>query len=173
MWHYHNLQLEEQYYGTVRRQRSWHRLHHRTRETTPRVSQGTTQPMEWTPTKNKDEGANDKMPPKHSQERTQPAPPLLTELYTQYRERHSQEATQPMATNVNKPPPTITAEPLAHYQQAGEGQTSHITDAPQLTHSLSRADDVDMNPAPPTLAPTPTTPLPLLDHALEADAANG
>ena len=41
-------------------------------------------------------------------------------------------------------------EPLAQYQLAGEGQMSHITDAAQLTHLLSRADDVDMLSAPAT-----------------------
>ena len=58
-----------------------------------------------------------------------------------------------MATNVNNPPPTITTEPLAQYQQAGEGQTTHITDAAQLTHPISRADDVDMTLAPATPRP--------------------
>ena len=53
--------------------------------------------------------------------------PQLTELYTQYRERHSQEAIQPLATNTNEPPPTTATEPLAQYQQTGGGQTTTRT----------------------------------------------
>ena len=102
------------------------------RETPPRLSQMPTQPMEWTPTSTKDD---------------------LTEHFSRYRERHSQEATKPMATNVNNPPPTTTTEPLAQYQQAGESQTSHITDAAQLTHPTTRADNVDMTPDPATPRP--------------------
>ena len=49
--------------------------------------------------------------------------------------------------------PTAPTEGMAEYQQAGEGQLSHITDAAQLTRTLSRASDVDMTPAPATPRP--------------------
>ena len=58
-----------------------------------------------------------------------------------------------MATNADNPPMTMTTEPLTQCQQTGESQTSHITDAAQLTHPITRADDVDMIPAPATPRP--------------------
>ena len=56
-----------------------------------------------------------------------------------------------MAINEVDPPPTMTTEPSAQYQQNGEDQWSHITDAAQLTNPVSRAEDIDMpsNPATP------------------------
>ena len=41
----------------------------------------------------------------------------------------------------------VPTEPLAQYQPNGQGQLSHITDATQLSHLISRADDVDMSSA--------------------------
>ena len=123
------------------------------RETPPRFSQMPTQPMEWTPTSTKDDGITGKAPPRHSQENTQPAPPQLTELYTQYRERHSQEAIQPLATNTDNPPQVMVTESLAQYQQTGECRVAHIIDAAQLTHPISSAENVDMQPNPTTPRP--------------------
>ena len=149
MWRYSDRQPEEQPQGTVREAaRTAPSTPHTQRETLPRSSQRTTQLMEWTPTPTKGDGTTGKTPPRHSQENTQPAPPQLTELYARYREKHSREATQPTATSVNNPPPTITTESLAQYQLAGESQTCHITDASQLSHPISRAVDVDNDSSP-------------------------
>ena len=101
--------------------------------TSLRLSQKTTQPMEWTPTPITGNGATDKTLTRHSQETTQPA---ITELYTQYRER------------LNADDLTMITDSMVQHQQAGEVQTTHITNAAQLTHPISCADDVDMTPAP-------------------------
>ena len=96
-------------------------------ENPPRLIQMPTQTMEWTPTSTKDDGITGKIPPRHSQENTQPAPPQLVEQHTQYRERHSQEAIQHLATNTNEQAPTTATVPLAQYQQTGVGQTTTRT----------------------------------------------
>ena len=58
-------------------------------------------------------------------------PPQLAELYTQYREKHNQEE-------------ETVAESLAQYQRTGECRMAHIIDAAQLTHPISRAEDIDL-----------------------------
>ena len=130
-------------------------------ETPPRFSQLPTQPMDWTLTSAKDDGITGTTPPRHSQENTQLAPPQLTELYTQYRERQEEEMIagslaqcqqigegQHTATSTDNLPQVIVTESLAQYQQTGECCMAHITDAAQLTHPISCADDVDMTTDP-------------------------
>ena len=89
------------------------------RETPPRLSQMTTQPMEWTPTPIKGEDETRKAPPRHTQEITRPRQVTgcdtqcrlietgsggsfytsVRELYAQYKLTGEliQEVTQPMA----------------------------------------------------------------------------
>ena len=130
-------------------------------ETPPRFSQLPTQPMDWTPTSAKDDGITGTTPPRHSQENTQLASPQLTELYTQYGERQEEEMVaeslahyqqigegQHTTTSTDNLPQVMVTESLAQYQQTGECRMAHITDAAQLTHPISCADDVDMTPAP-------------------------
>ena len=127
-----------------------------------------TQPMEWTPTSTKDNDTTGKTPPRHSQENTQSAPPQLTDLYTQYRERRSQEEEmvaesltqyqqtgegQPAATSTDNLPQVMVTESLAQYQRTGKCHVAHIFDAAQLTHPISSAEDADMQPNPATPRP--------------------
>ena len=64
-----------------------------------------------------------------------------------------QEVRQPPATDTDNPPLSTTTEPLAQYQQTGECRRTHITDVAQLTHPVSRAEDVDMQSDPATPRP--------------------
>ena len=121
--------------------------------TPPRLSQMPTQPMEWTPTSTKNNGTTSETPPRHSQENTQPAPPQLADLYTQYRERHNHEEEliaeslaqyqqigegQPAATSTDNLPQVMVTESLAQYQLTGECRMAHIIDAAQLTHTFQQ-----------------------------------
>ena len=128
---------------------------HTQQGTPPRLSQRSTQPMEWMPTTMAGDATIPTTPPRS---KTCEAPP-----------RHRQETTQPMDTSNGDPSLTTTTEPaaqyrcngeleaptepLAQYQRTGEGQMSRITDAAQLNHPLSRADDVDLPSAPATPRP--------------------
>ena len=135
-------------------------------KTPPRFSQLPTQPMDWTPTSAKDGGITGTTSPRHSQKNTQPAPPQLTELYTQYREWQEQERvaaslaqyqqvgeSQPAATSTDNQPQVTVTESLAQYQRTGEYSMTHIIDAAQLTHPISSAEDADMQPNPTTPRP--------------------
>ena len=160
---------------------------HEQLETQPRLSQWTTQPMDWSPTSAKVDGITSKTPPRHSQENTQRAPLQLAELYTQYRERHSQEEEtvaeslaqyqqvgegQPAATSTDNPPQVMVTESLAPYPRTGECRMAHIIDAAQLTHLSAAPRMPTCSSTQPHHAPTRTT-SPHHDEALEADAANG
>ena len=103
-----------------------------TQQRTPlRLSQKTTQPMEWTPTSTTVDGTS------------QPAPPQLAEL--------------PVNTTHDCQYRQLSAdagyESRAQYQQTGEGRMAHIVDAAQMTHPISSAEDIDMQPIPTTARP--------------------
>ena len=132
------------------------------RENPPRLSQIPTQPMDWTPTSAKDDGTTGTTPPRHSQENTQPAPPQITGLYTQYWERLSQEATPPLVTNADKPTPTKITDLLDQHQQAEKDQTMRRAHTRHL-HPLCDAP----TPAAPFLALYSGRFLPSLDHTHE------
>ena len=136
-------------------------------DTPPRLSQRPTQPMELALTPTKDKGTAGKIPPRHSQETTQPAISQLVELYTQYRERHDNEEElitefltqyrqtgegQSTASSMDNQP-VLVAVASAQYQQTGEYRMAHTIDTAQPTHLISSTEDADMQPSPATPRP--------------------
>ena len=69
--------------------------------------------MDWTPTSAKDDGITGTTPLRHSQENTQPAPPQLTELYTESRERLTNEWSCPEWIRENQVRTTVLSRPCA------------------------------------------------------------
>ena len=84
--------------------------------------------------------------------------PRFSQRTTQTMERapvttKDQEVTPPAATNTDHQPQVMASESLAHYQQTGKCRMAHIVDAAQLTHPISSAEDIDMQPIPTTPRP--------------------